>query len=352
LNFFQTVFMDMWGVLCEMSPYLLIGFATAGILSVSVSSGMVEKHLGGKGFKNSLKAALLGVPLPLCSCGVIPVAASLRGNGAGKGATVSFLTSTPQTGADSVLATYGLLGPVFAFVRVAAAFVSGVVAGVIVEKVSPDSEITEEAGESGTDGECHTGHSQGAQNIFYRIFHYGFVQLPRDIADALILGIFISALISALVPADYFAGNIGRGFISMLIMLAVGIPIYVCSTGSIPVAVAFIKAGISPGAALVFLIAGPATNAATLSTTWKLLGGKAAMVYLGVIAVVSLAAGAVINRMGIFSVVSDYVRQYEAGESWYGCIAAFIMTIILINAVFMNLMDKYLKRGEKCPHCS
>ena len=260
----RVLLLAIWGTLCEMAPYLLLGFLVAGLLSVFISPEIVERHLGGRGMWPVVKAALLGVPLPLCSCGVIPVAASLRRHGASRGATTAFLLSTPQTGVDSIVVTYSLMGGLFALIRPVAAFITGLVVGWFVDvltahnygkPVVPPLPCTEA---------CCAPTARPKNNIL-RALHYGFFVLPRGIGNALIVGLLVSGVIAAFVPDDFFAGVFGTGIVGMLIMMAIGIPLYVCATGSIPVAAALMMKGVSPGAALVFLMTGPATNAVTMA---------------------------------------------------------------------------------------
>ena len=213
-----------------------------------------------------IKASLLGVPLPLCSCGVIPVAASLRRHGASRGATTAFLLSTPQTGVDSIVVTYSLMGGLFALIRPVVAFITGLVGGWLVDALAGQDygNATGVNPSAPCAGEC-CALSVRRQNRLVRALHYGFVTLPRDIGKALVVGLIISGVIAAFVPDDFFAGVFGTGLVGMLIMMAVGMPLYVCATGSVPVAAALMMKGVSPGAALVFLMTGPATNAATRS---------------------------------------------------------------------------------------
>jgi len=293
----QEVFSQLWFVLSEMSPYLLFGFLIAGLLSVLISAEKVQRHLGGRSILPVIKASLFGVPLPLCSCGVIPVAASLRRSGASRGATTSFLLSTPQTGVDSILVTYSLLGPVFAVFRPLAALVTGLVGGSIVSALEPASDPMagkdELSDERGCQGDSCGLSDQGDEKPgrAYRALHYGFVTLPRDIARALIVGLVIAGVISAVVPEDFFAEHLGTGIVPMLVMMGVGLPVYVCATASVPVAAALIMTGLTPGAALVFLMTGPATNAATVATVWRIMGRKTAVIYLATTAIAALAAG-------------------------------------------------------------
>ena len=290
-----TIFLvSLWETIREMAPFLLFGFFVAGVLSILIQPEVVERHLGGRGFKQVAKAALFGVPLPLCSCGVIPVGASLRRSGASAGATTSFLISTPQTGVDSIMVTLSLLGPVFAIYRPIVSFVSGVIGGALVNISGADKD-RDGRGSTRCEGECYTEASK--DRSFISALKYGFITLPRDINKALIVGVVVAGLIAAVVPDDYFASILGGGIASMLVMMLVGIPIYVCATASVPIAAALIAKGVSPGAALVFLMTGPATNAATITTVWKTMGRRTAGIYLGTVAGAAILAGLLLDAM-------------------------------------------------------
>lgn len=278
-----------WSVTAQMAPWLLLGFLMAGLLSIYISPRWLERHLGGRGMGPVFKAALFGVPLPLCSCGVIPVAASLRRQGASPAATTAFLISTPQTGVDSIAVTGALLGPVMALFRPVAALVTGVLGGGLVA-----------AGER----QAKTAGSQPAGPVetteagrLRQALRYGFESLPRDIGKPLLIGLLLAGLITAVVPAGTFAGLLGEGLVPILIMMAFSIPLYVCDTGSVPLAAGFIHAGVSPGAALSFLIAGPTTNAAALATLLKILGRRNTVLYLATIAGSAVGGGLLLDAV-------------------------------------------------------
>ena len=275
-----------WIVLGQMSPYLILGFFISGVLSVMISPRWVEKHLGTGRISSVVKATLFGVPLPLCSCGVIPVAASLRRHGASKGATTAFLISTPQTGIDSILATWGLLGPFFAIFRPLAALITGIIGGLGVSFTDKD-DAAMVAGNNSGNGEVSLSFSEKVSAAL----HYAFITLPGEIAKALVVGILIAGLISTFIAGDFVNQYIGNYYVTMLLMLAIGIPVYVCSTSSIPIALAFMRMGVSPGAAFVFLISGPATNAAAITVVWKILGKASAFIYLLTVFLGSLTGG-------------------------------------------------------------
>lgn len=305
-----------WLVLGQMSPYLLFGFLVAGILSVCVSPAWVERHLGRPGLGSVLKASLFGVPLPLCSCGVIPVSASIYRHGASRGATTAFLLSTPQTGVDSIAITWGLLGPVFAIYRPIAALLTGLLGGGLVQLA--DRSLGTKAGEEPKVTACRAECCEPSvsQNRLLRVLYYGFITLPRDIGGALLAGILIAGAITVLVPEGWLAAHVGMGVLSILLMIAVGVPIYVCATASVPIALGFIHAGASPGAALAFLIAGPATNAATFTTIWKLLGRRPAAIYLLTVAVSAIACGLLLDWLFLW--LDAAVPQFGSHEHSHG----------------------------------
>ena len=314
-----------------MSPFLLFGFLVAGLLSVLVRPETVERHLGGRGFWQVFKAAVFGVPLPLCSCGVIPVAASLRRHGASAGATTSFLISTPQTGVDSIMVTLSLLGPVFAIFRPVVAFLSGLLGGILVNLFGYDKAASVEK-QAVCTAECCGG--DGGSGGILRVFKYGFVTLPKDINKALIIGIVVAGGISAAIPDNYLSGVLGGGIVSMLIMMAVGIPTYVCATASVPIAAALIMKGVSPGAALVFLMTGPATNAATITTVWKIMGKRIAFIYLLTIAVSGLAAGLVLDFVLKGSAAHEMAHSHWMLPGYVSTICAAVLLGVLAYAFF------------------
>lgn len=304
-EFLLPIILNFWGTLAEMSPYLLFGFLAAGVLSVLIPPALVEKHLGHRGILPLFKASLFGIPLPLCSCGVIPVAMSLRKHGASKGATISFLLSTPQTGIDSFLVTYSLLGPIFAIFRPVVTFATGLIGGGFVQllgKTPADSPVLSSPQSADN---CCAGKKKKVK--VFSALKYGFVTLPKDIGRAMFVGLVIAAIISAAVPDDFFASILGTGIFAMVVMMFLGIPVYVCATASVPVAVALIAKGLTPGAVLVFLMTGPATNAAAFATIWKVLGTRTALIYLITVAACALAAGILLDYIAAgvsFAIVS------------------------------------------------
>jgi uncharacterized membrane protein YraQ (UPF0718 family)/copper chaperone CopZ len=318
----ENFILELWNLTKDMSPYLLLGFLIAGILSVVISPASVEKNLGGKGLFPIVKASLFGIPLPLCSCGVIPVATSLYKHGANKSATTSFLISTPQTGVDSILITYSLLGPIFAIFRPIAALLAGIVGGLAVEIADNGSESNVKPSTQVIDSD---------KSFFRRIYEYGFISLPQDIGKPLILGIMVAAMIAMIVPEDFFASYFGNGFMGLIIMMFAGIPIYVCATASVPIALALMIKGLSPGAAFVFLMTGPATNAATISTVWKILGKQTAFIYLAAVSGSSLVAGFFINLFS--SEIDSHIHNHD---HWMMPVWLQITSSVLLLAILTN----------------
>ncbi len=330
-DFIKSTIVDFWATVGEMSPYLLFGFLVAGILSVLISQRLVEKHLGGKGIWPLVKASLFGIPLPLCSCGVIPVSMSLHKHGASKGSTISFLLSTPQTGVDSIFVTLSLLGPLFAVFRPLAAFITGIVGGGLVNVFVPGTEDNSRPPPKNADQCCDD--TINNKRII-RGLKYGFVTLPRDIGKAMLAGLVIAAVISALVPDGYFAEKLGTGIFAMVVMMFLGIPVYVCATASVPVAAALILKGLTPGAAIVFLLTGPATNAASFVTIWKTLGSRTAITYLLTVAGCALLSGILLDYIAAgvdFEIVTRPGWMLPGAVKY---ISAVVLLSILVFAIF------------------
>ena len=334
-NVVLEIAVKSWLLLGQMAPYLLFGFLMAGVLSVCVSPAWVERHLGGRGLGPVFKASLFGVPLPLCSCSVIPVSASIRRHGASRAATTAFLLSTPQTGVDSIAITYALLGPVFAIFRPIAALLTGLLGGFLVQ-VAGEANLAEETtdilkADTCTDACCAGPKDRG---LTRRIMHYGFVTLPRDIGTALLIGILIAGVLAAIVPQDQLHAYIGGGILSVLLLMAAGVPVYVCATASVPLAVGFMHLGASPGAALAFLIAGPATNVATLSTVWKMLGGRTAVLYVITVAAAAVGCGLALDWLvptveTAIPQLAEHAHAHAEG-GWLDHLAAVALLAVLV----------------------
>lgn len=329
---------DSFTLLLEMAPYLLLGLFMAGILYIIFPRRKIEQHLGGKGLGSVVKAALFGVPLPLCSCGVVPIALSLRRRGAGRGSVISFLISTPTSGVDSILATYALMGPLFAIFRPIASFFLGIFAGQLANTVVEPEDKTGE--KMPNDNSCEicpvmTEHQHSVVEKTKAMLRYGFVELVADIGKWLVIGIIIGGIISYLLPVEIVEKYLGKDVWAMLAMLVVGIPLYVCATGSIPVVAPLIAKGLNPGAALVFLIAGPATNAVAVTVVAKTLGKKGVIVYLLSIIIGSIALGFIFNYLWhLLGARIDLITgQTELLPLWLKYISSFILIALIINTM-------------------
>ncbi len=281
---------ETWHLLASSAPWLLFGFAAAGLIAVVIPSGWILNHLGGSGMKSVVKASVFGIPLSLCSCSVIPVASSLRRRGASKGATAGFLISTPEIGVDSFALSYALLGPVIAIARPISAFATTLMAGGLIEVF--DGARSDGKGDKLKDaGEIHASTEAPPKRSIIEVFRYGYVSLLSDLAHWLAIGFILAGLVGVLIPDGFLDRYIGDGLLAKSAMLVVGLPLYICATSSTPFAAALIAQGLSPGAALVFLLVGPATNAATMTVVSRELGIRSLVIYLVSIAVMAMLAG-------------------------------------------------------------
>ena len=362
MNILVEIFTESWKLLQESSIYVLFGIFVAGLMRVFVRPEAVSRHLGRGKVSSVLKAAALGVPIPLCSCGVLPAAVSLKRQGANNGATTAFLISTPESGVDSIALTYALLDPVMTIARPAAAFATAAFAGIAENMLAPDKE--EKAVEPDLscpvdnccDGvDCQPEVHKGHHSFFEKLkagLGYALFELWEDIAPWFLLGLLLAGVITALIPSELMTKHLGGGLPAMLIMLAVGIPLYICATASTPIAAALILKGVSPGAALVFLLAGPATNVTSLTVLFGLLGKRATAIYLASIAVVSVACGLALDQVYASFGISAQAMAGQAAEIiplWAqvaGALALLVMSARPLYRVFRSLVGRV--RGQ--PH--
>jgi len=348
-------------MLNEMSPYILLGFLIAGLMHAFVSQRTFARHLSGTGWRSVVKAALIGVPLPLCSCGVLPTAIAMRRNGASKAASTSFLVATPQTGVDSIAATWSLLGPAFAVIRPVAALVTAMFGGMAVGRTEQES-VKVCATDLSSDEPGHKGF--GAKCL--DALRYGFIDLVGRIGGWLVAGLIIAAIITVYVPADFFA-VLGRNpVLSMLGVLIIAIPMYVCATGSIPIALALMLKGLSPGTALVLLMAGPAANFASFTLISREMGRKSAAIYLASIIIGAMAFGLAIDYLmpaEWFAVgVADGVscHSHHALDLFPTICSVILVSLLVITFVkrfkhnkinTTDMTKEYIIKGMNCPHC-
>ena len=322
----------------EMSPYLLLGFLLAGLMHSFIPGWYYTKFLAKKSFKSVINAALFGIPLPLCSCGVIPTAMSLRKEGASKGAVASFLIATPQTGVDSIIATFSLMGLPFAIVRPIAALLTAVFGGAMVN----------------TTDDCKEHEHEGFFAKLREALEYAYIEMMEDIGKWLVIGLVIAGLITVFVPAEMFAIFNGNTLASMLLVLCIALPMYLCATGSIPIAVALMMKGLTPGAALVLLMAGPACNFASMLVIRKVLGVRTLITYLASIIVGSIAFGYMIDYLQFNGIVNflEHLTYQQAccaeGDGWFEWACTILMILMLVNAIVLPKLG--LRKAHHC-HC-
>lgn len=335
MNVLLDILKEVWVLTNEMSPYLLLGFLLAGLMHEFLPSTLYTNHLGKNNFRSVFLAALFGVPLPLCSCGVIPTAMGLRREGASKGATVSFLIATPQTGVDSIIATYSLMGLPFAIIRPIAAFLTAILGGTLVNRLSPSPSLVERG--ANTIKNIPRPTREGYKGRVRSLLTYAFVEMMEDIGKWLIIGLLVAGIITAAVPDSWFTAFQGNTLYSILFVLLFSIPMYLCATGSIPIALALMMKGLTPGAALVLLMAGPASNVASILIINKVLGRKTLAIYL-----LSIIVGAIVFALGIdYLLPSEWFTAPLANmqeccahqPGWFSILCTILMILLLLHAL-------------------
>lgn len=348
------VLFEAFHVLNDASLYLLFGLLISGIVKVVYKQERIYSRVGGADAKSVVRAALFGIPLPICSCGVVPMALSMRRQGASRGATLSFMVSTPETGVDSIAISYALLGPVFAVFRPVAALVTAVVAGLGANVLKREEEVQGPPGdlcqvcdlENGD-----TGHSHSKREMAGSALRYGFQDFFGDIAGWLFLGFLLAGVVSFVVPPDFFASYMGGPFSTMLVMLAVAVPLYICASASTPIAAALILRGLNPGAALVFLLAGPATNMATITMVWRYLGRRLTLIYLVAVCAMSLLMGLLLNAL-LMGLGLDYIAQVAQGTEflppWLKIGASATVLLLFLRCAILRAWERRSLKMEPC----
>lgn len=361
----MEIFKIIFSIFNEMSFYLLLGFLFAGILHVLVPQQIFSKYLSKNNWVSVLYATLFGIPLPLCSCGVIPTAMALHKEGASKGSVISFLIATPQTGIDSIIATYSLLGLPFAVIRPIAAFFTSIFAGLVTNAFTSKEESVKVSVQK----------NKEEQNLSFgqkikKVFQYGYVEMMEDIGKMLLFGLLIAGLIAYFVPDNFFTIFKGNTILTMLLILVVAIPMYVCATGSIPIAVALMMKGMSPGTALVLLMAGPAANIASMMVIGKVLGKKTFIIYLITLIIGAIGFGLFIDNflpLSWFDVSSfNMTHHHNGGFYYFKVVCSFVLFILLANSILFkknreeveileNSVNKnavaYKIEGMECNNC-
>jgi hypothetical protein len=341
----QNFFISLLNVVCEMAPYLLLGFLIAGVLHVFVPQRFYANYLSQNNKFSVVWAALLGVPLPLCSCGVIPTAIGLRNEKASKGAIASFLIATPQTGIDSILATFSLMGLGFAIIRPTAALITGICGGLLVNRLVKDE------GSCSLEGSSQLS-SLNSQLKIWRVLKYAYYDMLRDIGLRLLIGLIVAALIQVAIPDEFFLSFGSQPLLQMLAILVIAVPMYICSTGSIPVAAALMMKGLSPGAALVMLMAGPAVNMASILVVHKSMGRRFTSVYLMTIVGFAILFGLLLNATGWdFTITNQHVccMNTSVMPSPFKLICATVLTVLIIFALMMKFFSKFTSKKTIAP---
>ena len=341
-----------------MAPYILFGLFFAGILHELVPDTLVSKHLGKDSIGSVIKATLFGVPLPVCSCGVIPLATSIKKSGASNGATLSFLISTPITGVDSILATYGMFGWVFTIYRVITSMIISIIAGILAnlfpeqEKIKPSmnfstSPIVEKNEEElssccSSDSSCSSDNKEKKRFSLMSALKYAFITLLGDIASPLFVGLVLGALITVAIPSNLSEILLEYSWLSYLIVIAIAVPMYVCATASLPIAAGLMLAGVAPGAAFVFLSAGPATNTVTIGVVKKMLGTRTLYIYLGSIIFGSIIFGFGLDYLLKGVPVKEIIHMHEEAG-----LIEMISSLVLWAFVGYFILKHYFKKEQK-----
>ena len=326
---------SLLGILNEMSPYILFGFLIAGILNTFISPDRMSRHLSGHGWRPVVKAALLGIPLPLCSCGVLPAAVALHNRGASKGATTSFLIATPQTGVDSIAATYALLGLPFAILRPIGALFGALAGGLAVDR----SDKTQPSPAT-TPSETPPGQTSFTGKITATL-RYAFVDMVSSVGKWLVIGLIVAALITVFIPDSLILSLNSYPLLAMLLMVAIAIPMYICATGSIPIALSLIMKGLSPGTAFVLLMAGPAANFASVLVLKRAIGPRATTIYITSVVVTAITFGLIIDNLlpgQWFSILGQPAMAHPCHTTFntFQTICSAILVALLIFSAIRN----------------
>jgi len=384
MNFLNSFFQNFFMLASAMSFYILLGLIIAGILKQIVPSDFVSKHLGKSSLGSVIKATIFGIPLPVCSCSVIPLAKSLQKEGASRGAVQSFLISTPITGVDSIMATYSFFGWFFTIYRVVTSVIIAIIVGIIEnlvgtkESKTKEEECSNSCGCSSTskpkakkqtsfslnanvpatainsgfrlqvkkqesDSCCSSGSccssSSNKKFSIKGVFDYAFNTLFKDIAKSLLIGLILGALFTTFLPKELLESIYSNRLLTYFMVLIVAMPLYVCATASLPIAGAFLLSGMSPGAAFVFLSAGPATNTVTMGVVAQMFGKKSLIVYIGSIALLSIIFGYIFDSFFGNLEVLKIVNSIE-DISIVNIISTVIMLILIVYYLAKNKILK------------
>ena len=353
---------NIWLVFLDTAFWLLIGLLAAGVIKSFISEGTMMRWVGGHGIGAITRAALFGAPLPLCSCGVLPAAIGLHRAGASKEATVSFLISTPETSIDSITVTYALMGPVMAIFRPIASLVNAIGTGLLTtlvsEEVTPiaapiksccastpektSAEVIEASEDSCCSKEKETREGASFIEKLWQVLAYAGAELVDDIAKWMAIGIVLAGVMLTFIPPDWLA-QWGGGLPAMLVMLVIGVPMYICAVASTPVAAGLLLAGVSPGAVLVFLLVGPATNIASFALLKNELGLRVTAVYLLGLSFFSLLMGLLLEwllasqQWQVQAKLGDAHMMLPGVVAW---VSAFLLIFLAIKPLRRALIPK------------
>lgn len=367
---------QIWIVFVEMSPYILLGISFVAILDLFVSKAFVLNQVSKNNFGSIVKTAIFGIPLPLCSCGVIPTSVYLEKSGASKPSVVSFLISTPQTGIDSIIATYGMLGPVFAIFRPLAAFVMGVIGGLVTLFFQKNDHKNFEKITNINFSEIEVENKNATlTQKAKKSLHYAFIEFIDDISLQFLTGLIVAGAIAYFVPDDFFSEVFkGNEILGQILVVIFAVPMYVCATASIPVAMTLMMKGFSPAIAYVFLVAGPVTNAASMTILSKVLGRKLLVIYVFVVIILSIVFGQLLNWIFLATGIDPHMQMkhlhlhmHDASFSFWDYLFAFVFLILLLVSYYRKVFGKikgvmmheqkaksgvYKIEGMTCNHCA
>ena len=366
MEYIHTFLLALFDLSNAMAPYILFGLLFAGILHELVPDTIVSKHLGKSSILSVLKATIFGIPLPVCSCGVVPLATSIKKSGASNGSTLAFLISTPITGVDSILATYGMFGWAFTIYRVISSMIISIIAGVLTNFYGQDETKTQpkpafsavnvakpqmamgfsavqipkkEESSSCCASSCGCEETQLSRFSLKNAVTYAFGTLLKDIASPLLFGLILGALITIAIPQNLSEILTEYSWLSYIIVIIIAVPMYVCATASLPIAAGLMLAGVSPGAAFVFLSAGPATNTVTIGVVKKMLGVRTLYIYLGTIIIGSVLFGFGLDYVLADVSVKEMIHMHEDAGT-----LTILSTILLWLLVLYHLAKPYLKK--------
>ncbi|MFI3261123.1 MAG: SO_0444 family Cu/Zn efflux transporter [bacterium] len=354
IHHFFCMFMDM-------SFFILFGLLCVGFLHVFINKDAILKHLGKKKFSSIVNASIVGVPLPLCSCGVVPTAIELKKSGASNGAVASFLTSTPQTGVDSIFATYSLMGPVMAIFRPIAAFFSGIITGTIVNIFAKNDSVISEDDKPKCccyskeelpkeESCCSKKKNTKEDKKIIQVFKYAFGDFLDEISLHFLLGMFIATLITTFIPTDFFMTyGLNSGIFAMICMILIGLPMYICSASSIPIVMSLISKGLSYGAGFAFLFAGPVTNIASIIVLNKSLGKKVTSLYLVSIIICSLFFGSILDLIINNDLLHIELAQNVSGHSdpsLLTIVSSIIFAVLILKGILKTKFNFMKQKSE------